>query len=129
MGSLPTPTHPRITHGLAGGFSEKLAGTHAGGSVPPQMDVDPRSPTRRKRLLSEIRSDMDDDNCFYNDSEGNKCSGVATKRIYNWKRHYESVHGVEVTDDIGPASKLHRFICYSTCTTVLFLTLVLVSPR
>ena len=63
---------------------------------------------RQKRPLSEVLRDMEADKCSYVDEKGNQCGESVKKKKYNWKRHNELKHGLEVQDG---ALMINKFCC------------------
>lgn len=62
-------------------------------------------PARPKRPKSDVLADVAAGACSYV-SDGEVCGEPVFKKYYNFKRHNESVHGLEIVESVGTLAHL-----------------------
>ena len=66
-------------------------------------------PTRPKRPLSDVLSDMAQKKCTFVKPDGTECAESVKAEAYNWKRHNELVHKVDIDASPGMTSIFFDF--------------------
>lgn len=64
------------------------------GDIPDLDEVPPRP----RRPLSEVLRDTEQNKCSFRKADGTECGETVKKQKWNWRRHNETVHSLEVVE-------------------------------